>query len=139
MGLPLETHNIEDEDEALHYCINDMHIRINIMGMVADSNEAVCCKINCHNERKTISNYWLHSDRVAWSWCKSISYMSEIEYNISLTKAITKEKNEAELCKSVKQMMEVNRLLLRLLKDRVYAEKEPKNKKARVQEYLKKE
>uniref|UniRef100_U9UIR3 Uncharacterized protein n=1 Tax=Rhizophagus irregularis (strain DAOM 181602 / DAOM 197198 / MUCL 43194) TaxID=747089 RepID=U9UIR3_RHIID len=58
--------------------------------------------------------------------------MSEIEYNISLTKAITKGKNEAELCKSVKQMMEVNRLLLRLLKDRVYAEKEPKNKKARV-------
>ena len=40
----IETHNIEDEDEALHHCINDIRIRINNMGTVADSNEAVRCE-----------------------------------------------------------------------------------------------
>ncbi|RIA81695.1 hypothetical protein C1645_545166 [Glomus cerebriforme] len=39
-----KTHNIEDEDEALHHCINDIRIRINNMGTVADSNEAVRCE-----------------------------------------------------------------------------------------------
>jgi hypothetical protein len=37
-------HNIENEDEALHHCINDIRIRINNMGTVADSNEAVRCE-----------------------------------------------------------------------------------------------
>jgi hypothetical protein len=69
-------------------------------------------------------------------YSEGISCTSEIEYRISLTKVIAKEENEAELRKSVKQVMEV---IVGLLKDRVDAEKEPKNKKARVQEYLKKE
>jgi hypothetical protein len=65
---------------------------------------------------------------------EGISCTSEIEYHISLTKAIAKEENEAELRKSVKWVMEV---IVGLLKDRVDVEKEPSKKKARVQEYLK--
>ncbi|GES98251.1 hypothetical protein GLOIN_2v1709121 [Rhizophagus clarus] len=44
--------------------------------------------------------------------------------------------DEKELCKNVKRVMEV---IVGLLRERVDVEKEPKNKKARVQEYLKKE
>ncbi|PKY40338.1 hypothetical protein RhiirA4_394514 [Rhizophagus irregularis] len=53
---------------------------------------------------------------------ESISCTSETEYHISLTKAIAKEENEAEL-----------------RKNRAGVGKEPKKKKARVQECLKKE
>ena len=66
---------------------------------------------------------------------EGISCTSETEYHIGLTKAMFKE-NEAELRKNVKRVMEV---IVGLLKDRVDVEKEPKNKKARVQEYLKKQ
>jgi len=67
---------------------------------------------------------------------EGISCTSETEYHISLTKAIAKEENEAKLRKNVKRVMEV---IVGLLKDRVDVEKEPKKKKARVQEYLKKQ
>ena len=53
----------------------------------------------------------------------------------SLNPCIAREENEAELRKNVKRVMEV---IVGLLNDRVDVEKEPKNKKARVQEYLKK-
>lgn len=53
---------------------------------------------------------------------ESISYTSETEYHISLTKVIAKGENEAEL-----------------RKNRADVEKELKKKKVRVQKYLKKE
>lgn len=52
--------------------------------------------------------------------------------SISLTKANAKEENGAELRKNVEVIVD-------LLKDRSEVEKEPKAKRTRVQEYLKKE
>ncbi|CAG8528759.1 hypothetical protein C2G38_2182713 [Gigaspora rosea] len=66
---------------------------------------------------------------------ESISCMSEIEYHISLTKAMPKEENEAELHKNVKRVMEV---IVGLLKDRVDVEKELKKKKLGSKNTLKK-
>jgi hypothetical protein len=58
--------------------------------------------------------------------------------NIRFVESALKEssEDEKELCKNVKRVMKV---IVRLLGERVDVEKEPKNKKARVQEYLKKE
>ncbi|KAF0524963.1 hypothetical protein F8M41_014831 [Gigaspora margarita] len=56
---------------------------------------------------------------------ESISCMSEIEYHISLTKAMAKEENETELHKNVKRVMEV---IVGLLKDRADVEKKLKKK-----------
>ncbi|RIA84582.1 hypothetical protein C1645_832078 [Glomus cerebriforme] len=57
--------------------------------------------------------------------------------NIHFIKTTLEEglEDKKELCKNVKQVMEV---IVGLLKERVDVEKEPKNKKARAQEYLKK-
>ncbi|PKY42713.1 hypothetical protein RhiirA4_417693 [Rhizophagus irregularis] len=54
--------------------------------------------------------------------------------SVSLTKANAKEEDEAELRKNVKRVVED---IVELLKDRAEVEKEPKAKRARVQEYLK--
>ncbi|CAG8663785.1 10218_t:CDS:2, partial [Paraglomus brasilianum] len=38
----LETHPLDEEDEALHHCISDILVKLMNMGTVADSNEAMC-------------------------------------------------------------------------------------------------
>src|SRR5581483_463299 len=67
-----------------------------------------------------------------------ISCTSRNPLNIRFVKTALEEgsEDEKELCKNVKRVMEV---IVGLLRERVDVEKEPKNKKARVQEYLKKE
>ena len=67
-----------------------------------------------------------------------ISSTSKNSLNIRFVEFALKEDSddEKELQKNVKRVMEV---IVGLLRERVDVEKEPKNKKARVQEYLKKE
>ncbi|GES86503.1 hypothetical protein GLOIN_2v1709121 [Rhizophagus clarus] len=67
-----------------------------------------------------------------------ISCTSRNPLNIRFVETALEEgsEDEKELCKNVKRVMEV---IVGLLRERVDVEKEPKNKKARVQEYLKKE
>ncbi len=68
----------------------------------------------------------------AMKWCfllyisEGILYISKIKYHISLTKAIIKEENIAELHKNVKQAMEV---IVGLMKKRVDVEKELSKKR----------
>ncbi|GES91993.1 hypothetical protein GLOIN_2v1709121 [Rhizophagus clarus] len=67
-----------------------------------------------------------------------ISCTSRNPLNIRFVETTLEEgsEDEKELCKNVKRVIEV---IVGLLRERVDVEKEPKNKKARVQEYLKKE
>ena len=67
-----------------------------------------------------------------------ISCTSRNPLNIRFVETALEEgsEDEKELCKNVKRVMEV---IVGLLRERVDVEKEPKNKKASVQEYLKKE
>src|SRR5436305_1661267 len=67
---------------------------------------------------------------------EGISCTSETEYHVSLTKAIAKEENVAELHKNVKRVMEV---IVGLMKERVEVEREPSKKRQTVQEYLEKQ
>ena len=67
-----------------------------------------------------------------------ISCTSRNPLNIYFVKSALEKGSEdkKKLCKNVKRVMEV---IVGLLKERVDVKKELKNKKARVQEYLKKE
>ncbi|GBB91237.1 hypothetical protein RclHR1_01840034 [Rhizophagus clarus] len=75
---------------------------------------------------------------IGFAQVNRISCTSRNPLNIRFVETALEEgsEDEKELCKNVKRVMEV---IVGLLRERVDVEKEPKNKKARVQEYLKKE
>jgi hypothetical protein len=111
-------------------------------------NVKVLYKLIRKNERRMmllVKNMTIFSDRdysyrMAFSplYPDGLSCTSRNPLNIRFVESALEEgsKDEKELCKNVKRVMEV---IVGLLRERVDVEKEPKNKKARVQEYLKKE
>ncbi|CAG8519528.1 18617_t:CDS:2, partial [Gigaspora margarita] len=154
--LYIETHNIEDEDEALHHSIDDivkkltrkeifLNPQLEVVGEESSGcvDYAIKCieNFNCHNREKTTSNrhcaYQTNKrKRKADGAFGGRLQLSLWNHHHSHGLAMAKEENEAELHKNVKRVMEV---IIGLLKDRADVVNEQKKKKARVQEYLKKE
>ncbi|CAG8688324.1 12040_t:CDS:2 [Ambispora leptoticha] len=140
------TEKLEENDEDLQYCMDDIKYRMVNIGSATGSNEALRCEYistilhSClHIARRTTKDTIVLKPQLEIPWIgisscilREMVYCAKDDYHVPLTEKILED--DSELRGDVKKVMEV---IVGLLKDRVNVDDLPASKKARTEQFIK--